>query len=393
METEMPTRQTIPSDFKSHPRLAELHRRMQEAPPPVAAASAAEPLDPVWQRAIERAEPPSTRDRVADAPEREPPFSYRTSEDLTRHLPEPARALLRRLDDFATESRDRSVAMTAHVHAAEDRAGRASLDVQAAIRSDGLPEVPDLDAARAMVARDRWPEHYTEPMISHVRRIVAEGDRLAAAQAEVARLRDRQRAHASATAPIVALRERIVRALGRSRPPFRLVTLPAVYAKKAERVLAEAREAVAELTAEIERIENARPNEHEAFMLALAAVEYYAADSGLSAAVKWNGTEFTIREVTPGLSTEDHRPLRPLALLAAIFPRDVAAAIARTIGADPDAPNMKDRPRLLAEARARRRQAELLERAALAAMGDPLDRLAKRSDVDLLLVLMAEASR
>ena len=31
----MPYRQTIPSDFMSHPRLAELARRMQaEAPPP-----------------------------------------------------------------------------------------------------------------------------------------------------------------------------------------------------------------------------------------------------------------------------------------------------------------------------------------------------------------------
>ena len=244
-----------------------------------------------------------------------------------------------------------------------------------------------------MAKRDRWPEHYSDPQRQHVRRIVAEGDRLAEAQGEVARLRDRQRQHAAEAAPVTALRNRIVTALGRSRPPFKPVELPAVDAKKAEAALRGARETIAEAAAEIERISTARPNEHEAFALALAAVERYGAESGFGAAVKWNGTEFTIREATPGLSTEDHRPLRPLALLAAVVPQELAAAIARTIGADPDAPLLRDRPRLLAEARARLRQAELLERAALHALGDPLDRLAERPEADPLLILMVEAGR
>jgi len=374
------------------PSLARLARTLADpalppAPAPQAAAASAD-LDPVWRTAIDRAGDPTPRDRVGDVPEREPAFSFRTSDDLLRHLPPAAVALMRRLDDAATEARDRSVALTAHIHAAEDRAGRVSIDVAAAIRSAGLPEVPDLEAARAMAERDRWPERFTEPQREHVRRIVAEGDRLAEAQAEVARLRERQRQHAEATAPITALRDRIVRALGRSRPPFKPVALPAVDAKKAEAALRGARETIAEAAAEIERISTARPNEHEAFALALAAVERYGAESGLGAAVKWNGTEFTIRE-----ATEDHRPLRPLALLAAVAPDLVAATIARTIGAHPDAPLMKDRPRLLAEARARLRQAELLERAAIAAMGDPLDRLAERPEADPLLVLMVEAGR
>jgi hypothetical protein len=391
----MPSRQVIPSDFMSHPRLADLARWMtaEQPPPAPQPAAASADLDPVWRTAIERAGDPTPRDRVADAPEREPAFSYRTPEGLTQHLQPAAVALIRRLDDAATEARDRTVALTAHVHAAEDRAGRVSLDVAAAIRSAGLPEVPDLAAARALVERDRWPERFTEPQREHVRRIVAEGDRLAEAQGEVARLRDRQRQHAAETAPITALRNRIVTALSRSRPPFKPVALPDVPRGKAEKALAEARAAIATEQAEVERISTARPNEHEAFALALAAVERYGAESGLGAVVKWNGTEFTIREVTPGLSTEDHRPLRPLALFAAILPRETAAAIARTIGTDPEAPNMKDRPRVLAEARARLRQAELLERAALHALGDPLDRLAERADSDPLLALGVEAGR
>jgi len=378
--------------MESLPSLARLARALAEPPAPAPAAASAD-LDPVWRTAIDRAGDPTPRDRVGDVPEREPAFSYRTSEDLTRHLPEPARALLRRLDDHATEARDRSVALTAHIHAADDRAARVSIDVAAAIRAAGLPEVQSLDDARAMAARDRWPERFTEPMISHVRRIVAEGARLAEAQGEVARLRDRQRQHAAATAPITALRNRIVTALGRSRPPFKVVELPTIDLKKAERTLTEARAVIATEQAKVERISTARPNEHEAFALALAAVERYGAESGFGAAVKWTGNEVVIREATPGLSTEDYRPLRPLALLAAVVPQELAAAIARTIGADPDAPLMRDRPRLLAEARARLRQAELLERAAIAALGDPLDRLAERPEADPLLVLMVEAAR
>jgi hypothetical protein len=209
----MTIRRTIPSDFMKHPRLADLARRMTAEPPapaPQPAAASAD-VDPIWSRVLDRAGDPTPRDTVRDGPaEPTVPFAYRTSDDLLRHLPSEARALLQRLDDHATDARDRSVAMTGHVHAAEDRAGRVAIDVAAAIRAAGLPEVQSLDDARAMVERDRWPERFTEQMINHVRRIVAEGDRLSEAQGEVARLRERQREHAARTAPIVALRDRIV---------------------------------------------------------------------------------------------------------------------------------------------------------------------------------------
>jgi len=390
----MPYRQVIPSDFMSHPRLADLARRMQaEAPPPAPqAAAASADLDPIWSRAIDRAGDPTPRDRIADAPEREPAFSYRTPEGLTHHLPPAARALLRRLDDAATESRDRSVALTAHVHAAEDRAGRASIDVAAAIRAAGLPEVPDLEAARALAERDRWPERFTEPMISHVRRIVAEGDRLAEAKGEVARLRDRQREHAARTAPITALRDRIVRALGRSRPPFKPVELPTIDLKKAERTLAEARAAIAEAAAEIESLSGPAVHPDDVAEVAAAAVRAHAV-SAHRFMRRGTAGSVTLDEPTPGHEAGDRAPVRPLALLCGVMPEAVARWIAEAMPTDPDLPRLADRPRLLAEARARLRQAELGERAAIAALGDPLDRLAERPEADPLLVLMVEAAR
>jgi hypothetical protein len=376
----------------SGPRLADAWSRAGAPRPAPAAAAAAAPLDPTWQRALANAEPPGARDRVTDAAEREPAFSYRTDPALLDRLPEPAAALLRRLDEAATEARDRTISLSRHLDDAGDRAGRVSLDVRAAIRAAGLPEVQTADQARTMAALGRWPAGYGERERSHVARIVAEGQRLAEAEAEVARLRERLRDHNATAAPITARRHRLAEAAARLRPPVRALDLPEVDLKRAEKALAAARETIAEARAEIERIEAALPTPADAEALAREAVARYGAEGGgLRAAVKWNGRAIDIMEVPAGLSTEDRRPLRPLALLAAVAPDAVAAAIARAIGTDPDAPPVADRPRLLAEARARLREAELAERAAIRALGEPLDMF--RPDADPAITLMVEGGR
>jgi hypothetical protein len=377
----------IPSPYMSGPRLATAWHRAGAPPRPAAAADA--PLDPTWQRAIARAEP-GNRDRVGDSAEA-PPFSFRTDEALLRRLPPAAAELLRRLDDAATESRDRTVALSRHLDDARDRAGRVALDVGAAIRSAGLPEVQTLDAARTMAALGKWPAHYTEPMKSHVARIVAEGQRLAEAEAEVRRLQEKLHAHNATAAPITALRHRLAEAASRLRPPVRAIELPPVDPKRAEKGLAEARDAIAATAAAIARIEGARPHPDDAETLAAEAVARYGAESGLRAAVKWDGRAISIMEVPAGLSTEDRRPLRPLALLCAVMPDLVAAAIARAIGSDPDAPRLADRPAMLAELRQRLREAELVERGALRALGDDLTLF--RPDADPAVTLMVEVAR
>lgn len=374
----------IPSPTMTGPRLADAWRM------PAAAAAAAEPLHPAFARAIERTAPPG--DRVGDAADREPPFSYRTDPALLDRLPERARTLLRRLDNAATEGRDRTIALSGHLDAARDRAGRISIDVQAAIRAAALPEVASLDQARTMAALGRWPAHYTDPMRAHVARIVAEGQRLDQAEAEARDLADRLREHNQRAAPIFALRSRLVEAAARVRAPVRELALPDVPASRAPKALAEARAAITEARAARAAIETAPVNWHEARALAGEAVARYAAEAGgLAAAVKWTGREIVITEAVPGLASEDRRPLRPLALLCAVIPDAVAAAIVDTLETSNDAPLAADRLRLIAGARARLRDAEVMERAALAALGD--DPASFRPDCDPLIALAVEVGR
>ncbi len=357
----------------------------------LAAAAPPAPLDPVWQQAIER-QPPPGRDAVRDAPsEPEPPFRYETSPDLLRHLPEPARALLRRLDEFSTEARDVTVALSRHIDAARDRSGRAALDVAAAIRNAGLPEAATLEQAREMVASDRWPPGFSEPMKAHVRHIVAEGERLREAEQEIARLVERRRDHTAATAPITTLRGRVTHALGRARPPFKEVELPEVSAKLAERTLAEARETITKATAALALLESGTLHPDDVASAAAAAVARHAATAHRF--IRRRNETVVIEEPTPGREATDQAPTRPLALLCGIAPEATARWLATAIPSDPAAPRLADRPRLLAETRQRLREAELLERAAIAALGDPLDRLAARPEADPLLILGVEAQR
>lgn len=385
----MPYRQTIPSDFMAGPRLADLLRAA--APPPSPRAGAAEPLHPAFQKGIDNLGDGRDRDAVRGAPEREPAFSYRTDPALLDRLPPASAALLRRLDRACTEARDTTIALGRQIDEAGDRIGRASLDIRAAIQAARLAEVQTLDEARAMAALGRWPTGFTDPMKAQVARIIAEGQRHAEAEAERAELVQRRNGHNARTAPLTALRQRLVEGAARLRPPIRALELPEVPASKAERVMRDARETIAEARAEIARIEAAKPHPDDAEALAREAVARYGAESGLRSVLAWNGSSISITEAVPGLSTEDRRPLRPLALLAAIAPDLVAAAIARTIGTDPDAPPVADRPRLLAELRARLREAELAERAAIRAMDDPLDMF--RPDADAAITLMVEAGR
>jgi hypothetical protein len=378
---------TIPSPYMSGPRLADAWHRAGAPPRPTAAD-----VHPALAEAAARAEPAQGRDAVRDAPDQPPPFAYRTDDAVLARLPPAAAALMRRFDDAATEARDKTVSLSRHVDDARDRAGRISVDVSGAIRAAGLPEVQTLDAARTMAALGKWPAGYGERERAHVARIVAEGQRLAEAEAEVQRLREKLHAHNATAAPLTALRQRLAEAAARLRPPIRAIDLPEIEPKRAEKMLAEARREIETSRAEIARVETALPTPDDAEALAAEAVARYGAETGgLRAAVRWNGRAISINEPTPGLSTEDHRPLRPLALLCAVAPDLVAEAIARTIGADPDAPPVAARPAMLAEARARLREAEMTERAAIAALGDPLD--AFRPDADPFVTLMVEGSR
>jgi hypothetical protein len=370
------------------PRLADAWSRAG-APPRPAAADA--PLDPTWQRAFERAEPPGARDVVRDAAEREPAFSYRTASEVLNRLPEPAAALLRRLDDAATEARDRTISLSRHLDDARDRAGRVSLDVRAAIRAAGLPEVQTADQARTMAALGKWPAGYGERERSHVARIVAEGQRLAEAEAEVARLREQLRDHNERAAPITALRHRLAEAAGRMRPPIRALALPEVSAAKAERTLAEARREIETVRSEIERIEAAPLHPDDAPQAAREAVQALAARTSPHRFVKTAQGTITLREPHPAHHADDDPPVSPLALVASIAPEAVTTWVLSATPTDPDAPRLADRPRLLAEARQRLRDAELAERAAIRALGEPLDMF--RPDADPAVTLMVEGGR
>jgi hypothetical protein len=380
------TRMILSPFMANTPKLASAWQRAG-APPRAAAADA--PLDPAWQHAIARAEP-GNRDRVGDSAEA-PPFSFRTDEALLRRLPPVAAALLRRFDEAATESRDKTLAIQGHINAASDRLASRRVDLHAALRAASQAGLETVDDARRVLASPeggRWSASER----SHAAAIVAAADRVSEAEAELRRLREKLNAHNATAAPITALRGRLVEAAGRLRPPIRALALPEVDPKKAERTLAEAREAIAEARAEIEAIETAPINWHEARALAGEAVKRYAAEAGgLRSAVKWNGHEIVINEPTPGLATEDRRPLRPLALLCAVDPDMVARAIVDMLERSNDSPKAADRPRLIAEARARLREAELRERAAIAALGDPLDMF--RPDADPLIALAVEAGR
>jgi len=375
----------IPSPMMTGPRLADAWRV-----PPAPAASAA-PLDPMWQRAIERAEPPGGRDVVRDAPGREPPFAYRTDPAILGRLPPRAAALLRRLDTLATEARDRTLALSGHLDTARDRAGRVSLDVHAAIRAAGLPEAQTADQARTMAALGRWPAHYTEPMRSHVARIVAEAQRHAEAEAEVRDLSERIREHSAAAAPVIALRSRLVEAAARLRPPVRPLDLPEVPAARAAKALAEARRDIEAARAEVDRLERAGLHPDDAPTLAAEAVRQHAERASPHRFIKVERGAVTIREPHPTMRADDEAPIAPLALLCAVAPDLVAAWLAAALPVDPDAPRLADRPRLIAEARARLREAEITERACLAALGD--DPAAFRPDADRLIALGVEAGR
>ena len=88
---------------------------------------------------------------------------------------------------------------------------------------------------------------------------------------------------------------------------------------------------------------------------------------------------------------EDEAPIAPLALLCAVAPDAITTWPASALPTDGDAPRTADRPRLIAEARARPREAEIRERACLAALGD--DPVSFRSDADPLITLAVEGGR
>ncbi|WP_019013172.1 hypothetical protein [Elioraea tepidiphila] len=376
----------IPSPYMAGPRLADARPRAAAAP-----AASAEPLHPVWEKAIAAAEPPAARDRVADAPDQPPAFSFRTPDDLLRRLPAPAAALLRRLDDAATEARDRTVALGRHIDAAHDRLAVRRADLHGAIRAARQHRLETVDDARRVLATPPTSREWGEAERRHAEVIVAAADRAAEVEAEIARLRARLAEHNLAAAPIAALRQRLAEAAGRLRPPIRALDLPAIDAKKPDRALADARAAIATIRAGIEAIETALPPPADAEALAAEAVRRYGAEAGLSAAAKWTGRDIVIAEAVPGLASDDRRPLRPLALLCAVMPDLVADVIVRAIGTDADAPPVADRPRLIADLRQRLREAELRERAAIAALGDPLEVF--RPDADPAITLMVEAGR
>jgi hypothetical protein len=163
-----------------------------------------------------------------------------------------------------------------------------------------------------------------------------------------------------------------------------------VDAKKAEKALTEARAAIAALAAEIERLTGPAVHPDDVLTVAAAAVRQHAVSAHRFLRRGTAGT-VTLDEPTPGHEAGDRAPVRPLALLCGIAPEATAAWIAEAMPTDATLPRLADRGQALASARQRLREAELLERAAIAALGDPLDRLAERAEADPLLILMVEA--
>ena len=348
----MPIRKRIISYYMAGPRLADLAlAALAEAPPAPAAGVEGPPPSPRLPDAAVRAikdvtfEVRSLYSAVSDSMHEPSNYAYRTERALLDRLPPDAAAIRRRLDRAATEATAASLARQELTAAAAERHRAARAHVAWLLDQMCIPELRSIeDLGRADAILQHYPETQRDQVAAKIARVKDEARAIAEAEDDLTAAR----AAADPAGPrVIALRHHVAEALARSGPPFKLIELPTIDAKRAERVLAEAHEAITELADEVARIETAGPNEHEAFALAFAAV----------------------------------------------VPQELAAALVRTIGTDEGAPLMKDRPRLLAEARARLRQAELLERAALAAMGDPRDRLSERSDSDPLLTILAEAGR
>ncbi|MCS6921299.1 MAG: hypothetical protein NZM07_05175 [Elioraea sp.] len=343
------------------------------------------------EKAFASAETPSNRDTVRDAPDTPAPFAYRTPDEVLRRLPEPAATLLRRLDDAATSARDTTVAITQHINAAYDRLAVRRTDLAATLRAARRHDLETEADARRVLASSPESRNWGPAERAHAEAIVRAAERCAEVEGEIARLRERLHAHNAVGAPLTALRNRLADAAARLRPPMRELVLPEIDARKAERVLREARAEMEDARAEIAAIEAAMPTPADAERLAREAVALHARNSGLRSAVRWDGRVIAITEPFVSAPLEDRAPLRPLALLCAIAPDQVARAIADAIGSDPAAPPVADRPRLIAEARSRLRAAELRERAALRAMGDPLEMF--RPDTEAHVSLMLEGER
>jgi len=369
------------------PRLADAWSRAGTPPRPTAAADA----HPVWARVAERAEPPGARDTVRDAPDQPTAFSYRTPEEVLRRLPEPAAALLRRLDEAATEARDRTVAITSHINAALDRLAVRRTDLAATLRAARQHRLETVEDARRVLATPPTSRDWGPAERSHAEAIVRAADRAAEVEAEITRLREKLREHNARAAPILALRTRLAEAAARLRPPVRELTLPEVPSAKAEAVLRQARREIEAARAEIERVETAAPHPDDAPQAAAEAVARLAERTGPHRFVKANAGAITLREPHPAHHAEDDPPVSPLALMASIVPEAVTAWVLSATPTDPAAPRVADRPRLLAELRQRLREAEIVERAALRAMGDPLD--AFRPDADPAIALCVETAR
>jgi hypothetical protein len=386
----MPIREIIPSPYLDGlPRLSDLARHAQRAapPPPAATAAPAEPIHPALQRGIEALGDGRPRDTVRDAPDQPPAFSYRTPPEVLDRLPEPARALLRRLDRECTEARDVTISLGRHIDAASDRIGSISIDLQALLRAAKRADLQTVEDARR-IAKSPGA---TGPERAWAERIIAEADRLAEARAEHADLVRRRREHAERSAPLTALRQRLTEAAARLRPPVRELALPSVDAKKAEKVLGDSRREIGDLRAEIERLETAPLHPADAPDAVAAAVAHLAERTSPHRFLKVVNGAVTLHEPHPVHHAEDEAPIAPLALLASAAPDIVTRWLLGAVPTDAKAPRAGDRPRLLAEARARLREAELAERGAIAAMGDDLALF--RPDADPLIVLAVEAGR
>ena len=336
----------------------------------------------IWQKLAEKAKPPG--DRVTDAREPEPPFEYRTDPALLDRLPPRAAALLRKLNAVATDARDKTVALTRHLDAARDRVALAQIDLQAAFRAANRANLASVEDARRALASAST----TETTRSYAASIVAAAKRVDDANAEVRDLSDRLREHNAATAPIIALRQRLIEAAARLRPPVKELDLPEVPSSRAPKILAEARRDIDAARAELARLEAAGVHPDDAPELVAEAVRQHAEKASPHRFVIVDKGSVTLREPHPALRTEDEVPVAPLALLCAVVPDTVTTWLASALPTDADAPRAADRLRLLAEARARLREAEIRERACLAALGD--DPAAFRSDADPLITLAVE---
>lgn len=373
-------RNLIPSPFMNALRASDAWLK-----PLAADAVSPDALHPAWQKVAEKAKPPG--DRVSDAPEREPPFHYRIDSALLDRLPERAAALVRKLNVLATDARDRTVALSRHVDAARDRVALAQIDLAAAFRAASRADLSSVEEAKRALAS----ENTAEAKRGYAASIVAAAKRLDDAEAEVRDLAERLREHNERTAPLIALRQRLIEAAARLRPPVKALDLREVPSSRASKILAEARRDIEAARAEIARLEASGLHPDDAPGLVAEAVRHHAERATPHRFVIVDNGRVTIREPNPNLRADDEALIAPLALLCAAFPDAITAWLASALPTDADAPRAADRLRLIDEARAKLRQAELTERACLAAMGD--DPPSFRSDADPLITLAVEASR